>query len=216
MPDVPAPEVSIRRVQPADTDDLVEFYLGLSLDSRHARFLGFSGVDGGSARTFCTPDHMHDEGFVAVIGDGDRRRLVGHLCLEPAGPRRLELAIAVSDLAQGRGIGRRLMKAALEWATARRFEAILASALVGNSRVLRLLKSAPYPAHVAAAAAGTVDVVIPLVPELLPDSSTVLPAELRASARRRVRRDRHRTPSTRSCSRVVWRDRRQPARGAGD
>ncbi len=208
-------DVVVRRIQPSDRALLPDFYAGLSMDSRYARFLGTGNLSDEAVRSFCTPDHMHDEGFVALLGEGDRRRLVGHLCLEPAGPRRLELAVAVSDQMQGRGIGRLLMEAALQWATARQYEAILASALVGNSRVLRLLTSAPYPAHVAAAASGTVDVVIPLVPELLPDGPTALPAELRASARRRLRSGRHSAPSTRSCSRVVWRGRRPPARGAG-
>ncbi|HYI21481.1 MAG TPA: GNAT family N-acetyltransferase [Candidatus Limnocylindrales bacterium] len=208
-------DVVIRRIQPSDRELLPDFYASLSQDSRYSRFLGSGSLSDETMRSFCTPDHMHDEGFVALSHDADRSRVVGHLCLEPAGPGRLELAVAVSDQVQGRGIGRRLMEAALQWATSRHFEAILASALGGNSRVLRLLTSAPYPAHVAAAASGTVDIVIPLVPDLLPNGPTELPVELRASARRRVRSRRHKSPSTRSCSRVVWRDRRPPARGAG-
>ncbi len=197
-------DLVVRRIQPSDRELLPDFYASLSPDSRYARFLGSGNLSDDAVRSFCTPDHMHDEGFVALLRDGDRPRVVGHLCLEPAGPGRLELAVAVSDAVQGRGIGRRLMVAALEWATARHFEAILATALVGNSRVLRLLTSAPYPAHVAAADSGAVDVVIPLVPELLPDRPTVLPAELRASSRR-VGRRRSRARTTKSCSRVVWR-----------
>ena len=107
--------VVIRRVQPSDRDALIEFYSGLSEASRYARFLGFThGVDDQTARSFCTHDHMHQEGFVALV-PGDGSRLVGHLCLEPAGERKLELAIAVADAYQGRGVGRRLIEAAIEW-----------------------------------------------------------------------------------------------------
>ncbi len=152
---------------------------------------------------------MHDEGFVAEV-DG---RIVGHLCLEPAGPRKLELAVAVSDEVQGRGVGRELLEAAIDWARQRRFRAILASAYADNFRVLRLLSSAPYPVHVTPADAGVVDVVIPLVEELLPDRPVVVPPALSASRRRGGRR-RSRTPSL--CSRVVWRGTRRPARDAAD
>jgi acetyltransferase len=205
--------VVIRRVRPSDLDTLIEFYSGLSEASRYARFLGFThGVDDQTARSFCTPDHMHQEGFVA-LAPGDGSRLVGHLCLEPAGERKLELAIAIADAYQGRGIGRRLMEAAIEWAQAHHVLAILASAFADNAHVLRLLDTAPYPAHVAPADSGVVDVVIPLVPELLPARPVAVPAELRAS--RRGRRARHRPLSVSRCSRVVWRGTRRPVPDAG-
>lgn len=156
--------VHVRRVQPTDSAALVEFYAGLSDESRYSRFLGVGqGVNDRSARSFCTPDHVHVEGFVAVeMDDAGVERIVGHLCLEPAGPRQLELAIAVADVRQGRGLGRRLMEVALAWAQKRGFEAILASACADNSRVLRLLSSAPFPVRTDSARGGLVEVVIPL------------------------------------------------------
>lgn len=205
-------QISIRRVRPGDRDALVALYAALSPDSRYARFLGMTrGLDGEEARSFCTPDHIHDEGFVAVAETDQREEIVGHLCLEPAGDRRLELAVAVSDHFQRHGIGRRLMEAALAWAQSHGIEAILASAFADNFRVLRLLSSAPYPVHLSPADGGIVDVTIPLVPELLPAVSVVVPAHLRASDLRRARRNRH-APAFRGCSRVVWRGKRQPGR----
>lgn len=207
----PALPLVVRRVRPSDQAGVIDFYAGLSPESRYARFLGFtSGVGSTAARSFCTPDHTHDEGFVAVLDE----RIVGHLCLEPAGPRRLELAVAVSDHMHGRGIGRKLLEAALDWARQRRFEAILASAYADNARVLRLLTSAPFPVHVMAADGGVVDVVIPLVEELLPDRPAALPPALLASHGRGRARRRPLDPSR--CSRVVWRGTRRPGRGAGD
>jgi len=207
-------EISIRRVRPADRDRLIDFYASLSADSRHARFLGYvSGLRDDLARSFCTPDHMHDEGFVALAGAEAQERLVGHLCLQPAGRRRLELALAVADEYHGRGIGRRLLETALAWARDHSIEAIIASAFADNFRVLRLLSSAPYPVHISPADGGVVDIVMPLVPELLPDRPVVLPAALRASRRHGRRR---RAVGSSRCSRVVWRGTRQPGRGAGD
>jgi Rrf2 family protein len=206
--DPPPATPAFRRVRPSDQAALVDFYAGLSPDSRYARFLGFtSGVGESASRSFCTPDHTHDEGFVADLGG----RIVGHLCLEPAGPRRLELAVAVSDDMQGRGVGRGLLEAALEWARQRRFEAILATAYADNFRVLRLLTSAPFPVHVTPADGGVVDIVMPLVEKLLPDKPIVVPPALSASNRRAGRR---RAVGPSRCSRVVWRGTRRPARGA--
>ena len=206
--------VVVRRVQPADREALQSFYARLSEASRYARFLGFSsGLSDTAARTFCTPDHMHVEGFVALVPEErGEQRLVGHLCLEPAGGPRLELAVAVDDRYQGHGIGRRLMEAALEWAQRHHFEAIIASAFADNARVLSLLSSAPFPAHLAPADGGVVDVVIPLVPELLSDQPAVLTPDLLASLRRR--RPHHRPLTASRCSRVVWRGTRPPAHGA--
>jgi Rrf2 family protein len=217
----PAPaagEIAVRRVRPSDKPALLDFYAGLSPDTSYARFLGFTrGMGEERARSFCTPDHMHDAGFVALAkvadGAGKREELVGHLCLEPAGPHRLELAIAVADSHQGRGIGRQLMVAALTWAQSRGVEAIIATAFADNFRVLRLLTSAPFPVQVTSADGGVVDVVIPLVPELLPDKPTRLPADLRASQRRR---GSHQPLKVSRCSRVVWRGKRQPGHAAED
>jgi Rrf2 family protein len=213
-----APEATVRRVRPGDRLALVDFYATLSPESSYARFLGFThGVGEERARSFCALDHMSDEGFVAVADEGGpgqrRERIVGHLCLEPAGARRLELAVAVADAYQGRGVGRRLVETALTWAQEHRFQAVLATAFADNFRVLRLLSSAPYPVHVLPADGGTVDVVMPLVADLLPDKPAVIPPELRASRRRRRRRRQQVTLNR--CSRVVWRGRRPPVRAAG-
>jgi Rrf2 family protein len=205
----------VRHVQPADLPALVDFYDNLSAESRYERFLGFTrGVAEEMARSFCTPDHTHGEGFVALLRDPMRAgppRIVGHLCLQPCGEGQLELAVAVADAYQGRGIGRQLFTNAINWAQAHAVERIYASAFVTNSRVLRLLSSAPYPPQVSPAESGVVDVTMPLVAQELPADTSTLPAE----ARGRAGRSRGNKPVSRSC-RVVWRGTRPPARAAAD
>ncbi|HUG47436.1 MAG TPA: GNAT family N-acetyltransferase [Candidatus Limnocylindria bacterium] len=203
------PAVSVRRVRPADGPELAAFYAALSPESRRARFLGYStGIDEEMSHSFCRPDHMHAEGFVARLPGtaGEEGPLVGHLCLEPAGPRRSELAVAVADDQQHRGIGRALFEAALAWAEAHGQQAILASAFADNGRVLRLLSSAPHPCRILPADGGVVDVIVPLVLELPRDLTVVAP----------LRRRRRRLAGTlRPRCHAVWRRRPPPAPAAG-
>jgi GNAT superfamily N-acetyltransferase len=206
----PAQDVSVRRVRPTDAAALGAFYEGLSRESRRARFLGWVGVSDGQSFSFCTPDHVHAEGFVAVhpVG-GEEIEIVGHLCLEPAGPSELELAVAVADAWQGRGVGGALMRAALRWADERGYETILASCFADNVQVLRLLRAAPFPPIVQPADAGVVNVIMPLRGPLA--SAWSMPAGgLRALRARRASRLGARLPC-----RVVWRRTPRPGRGAG-
>ena len=152
-------------MRPTDGPALGHFYAALSPASRYSRFMGFSrGMDDDRALSLCTPDHRHDEGLVAVLAGPRPELIVGHLCLQPAGRKTVELAVAVSDEHQGLGIGRRLMEGAVRWAMENGFEQITATAFADNWRVLRLLSATPYAPRVLPADAGTVEVIIPLSP----------------------------------------------------
>lgn len=195
--------IQIRRVHPDDAAGLRVFYGRLSPQSRHARFLGcVSGLSTDQSLTFCTPDHMHAEGFVAISErPTDRGVILGHLCLEPAGKGRLELAVAVADAEQGHGIGRALFGTALAWAMEHCYRSIVASCLVSNSRVLSLLSSAPNGAEITPSDAGVVNVTIPLLPALPEDWTSPPPHGQRHL--------RPKSPVRLPCH-AVWR-RRQPA-----
>ena len=204
--------VAIRRVRPSDSAGLSAFYASLSPDSSHARFLGHTrGIGGGLARSFCTLDHMHDEGFVAVTSDEREERIVGHLCLARVSPVQLELGVAVSDEFQGKRIGRRLFSAAIAWAREHRFASVVATCFADNSRVLALLTSAPEGAAVTPADGGVVDVVIPLESPL-PRPQVMYP-QVRGG--RGMRRSAEGKTASRPLH-VFWRRKPQPERVAGD
>jgi acetyltransferase len=65
--------------------------------------------------------------------------IVGHLCLEPTDPITAEVAIAVSDESQHRGIGRRLMVAGIDWARSVGIRRFTATTLEANGPIQRLL-----------------------------------------------------------------------------
>ena len=157
--------VSIRRIRPSDIPALEQFYAGLSPESRRTRFFAVgTGLSHQQSVTFCTPDHDHREGFVAIAhGRGhDDEHIVGHLCLEPAGVHVAEVAIAVADAVQHQGIGRRLMEAGVRWARAEGFTTLTATSYTGNAPIHRLLSGLGWPSHTRATGSGTEGVTIDL------------------------------------------------------
>src|SRR6186713_909665 len=113
--------VAIRAITPDDRAALARFYSALSTDSLEARFHGGMPRVGDTATGyFCGPDHRVREGLVAeVVNAQGIRTIVGHVCIEPtsaANPGTAEVAIAVADAWQRRGVGRALLCAAIEWA----------------------------------------------------------------------------------------------------
>ncbi len=161
-----AADIVVRRIVAADHDGLCRFYAGLSEESRRTRFLGpTNGIGDGQSTYFCTPDHAHREGFVAVSvveGRGDGEQIVGHVCVEPDNPETAEVAVAVADDLQGRGIGRRLVDAAVAWARRDGIRTLTATMLADNPAIQRLLTGLGLPSVAVAVGAGVVEVRIDL------------------------------------------------------
>jgi GNAT superfamily N-acetyltransferase len=154
--------VQIRPIRTSDRDELSRFYAGLSAESRYARFHAVSrGIGDKAAGVLCGPDHEHREGFVAkvVTADLGGSEIIGHLCLEP-GESGLEMAIAVADDWQRRGVGRSLLDAALSWAADHGIVRLEASMLSTNSAILGLVASLERPTHMSSPSAGIVIVTI--------------------------------------------------------
>lgn len=150
--------VTVRAIGPTDDAALRRFYAELSDDSRALRFLGPAPCLGTTlARSFCSPDHEHREGFVAVLVDPDLgdERIVGHLCVEPSNDITAEIAVAVADAMHGQGIGRRLVEAGVTWARAAGLRRLVATAFVSNAAILGLLRSLGLPVRVELRGCGT-------------------------------------------------------------
>jgi GNAT superfamily N-acetyltransferase len=159
-----ATRISIRRILPTDSAPLQAFYGGLSDESRRTRFLGSTnGIGGNQSAYFCAPDHAHREGFVAVMGPvRGPTRIVGHLCIEPDGPARAEVAVAVANELLGRGIGRRLVDAAVAWARRDGLRTLTATMLADNPAIQRLLTGLGLPTVAVPIGAGVVEIRIEL------------------------------------------------------
>lgn len=154
--------VRIRPIRAGDQRELSLFYAGLSPESRLARFHAVSrGIGVEAASRMCGTDHEHREGFVVEDADAEpgNRGIVGHLCLEPSDSG-LEMAVAVADDWQARGIGRALLLAAVDWAISHGIDRLQASALSTNGAVLGLMASLGRPVRESMSSAGVVHVTI--------------------------------------------------------
>lgn len=170
MPEsTPAAGIRIRPIEAADAAQLERFYAGLSDDSRRLRFFAVThGLSVAQSTSFCSTDHAHREGFVATLGDGpsDVTRIVGHVCLEPAGDHRAEMAIAVADHLQRCGIGHGLIVAAIGWAQRSEVATLTATMLTSNPGIHRLIASLDLPGSIRASAidTSTGEIAVPAVP----------------------------------------------------
>jgi len=157
--------VTVRPIGPDDAPELERFYERLSEDSRRLRFFAVTrGLSHSQSSAFCSTDHDHRDGFVATVaGPGGGARIVGHVCLEPAGDRRAEVAIAVADELQGHGIGRRLMVAAMDWARWAGVDVLVATMLASNAGIHRLVGSLGVTTRLSPAGwdAATVEIFVP-------------------------------------------------------
>lgn len=158
--------VEIRAIRPDDAAALQRFYRGLSPDSRRTRFFCVNAsVSEAAGMAFCTTDHRHREGFVAVSRNAvGRERIVGHLCLEadPDRPAAAEVAVAVADAFQHRGIGRRLLSAAIAWGRREGLFRLTATTLVGNPAIQRLLLGCGLRSRSRYVDAGVAEITIDL------------------------------------------------------
>lgn len=158
----PAPIVNVRRVCQSDAPSLERFYADLSDESRAMRFLGATPqLSPIRARMFCTPDHEHREGFIAVVvGNDGRDRVVGHVCVEPIDDTSAEVAVAVADALQGQGLGRRLLEAAVAWGRGAGLRRLVGTAFASNARIIALVRSLGLPVRLSWSDCATCEMAI--------------------------------------------------------
>ncbi len=157
--------ISLRRIRRSDSLELERFYAGLSEESRRTRFFASgAGLSHQQSVSFCTPDHDHCEGFVAIAHGRhpSDAPIVGHCCLEPVGGHVAEVAIAVADAVQHQGVGHRLLDAGVRWARAEGFTTLTATSYVGNGPIHRLLYGLGWPTRTRASGSGTEEITIDL------------------------------------------------------
>jgi len=152
--------VEIRAARPGDFDAVRDMHTKMSSDNFYLRFFSLSRVAAEQeARRVCrepSPDHAALLAMLdgEVVGSGNYER-VG------AGSTSAEVALAVADDVQRRGVGTLLLEHLISLARSRGFRAFIAETMAENALMLQVIADAGLPTH-RALADGVYDFTFPL------------------------------------------------------
>jgi GNAT superfamily N-acetyltransferase len=132
--------IRIRAIHPDDKDRLHEHFKGLSERSVYLRFMGFrrdlTPADLAQLTELDFKDHV---GLAATITEDGRERFIGvGRYIRSTEPHRAEVAFAVLDEWQGRGIGTSLLEHLRRLADANGIAEFEADVLSDNSQMLEV------------------------------------------------------------------------------
>jgi acetyl coenzyme A synthetase (ADP forming)-like protein len=156
--------VAVRPIKPEDEAGLALFFSTLSVESRVLRFFAPVANADAAAKKMVQVDYKSHYGLVAVAGA--EGQIVGHAMYAEIGPRKAELALAVADAYQGRGLGTILLGQLAEAAAASGIDVFEAIVKPENHRMLSMLRESGFPVH-ARSEPGEVHAELPtaLTPE---------------------------------------------------
>jgi acetyl coenzyme A synthetase (ADP forming)-like protein len=135
--------VTVRPIRPEDQADLARFFTHLSLESRVFRFFAAVANADASVKRMVDVDYQARYGIVAVAGT--RREIVGHAMYVAIGAGIAELALAVADAFQGRGLGTILLGQLAEAASDAGIQVLEAVVRPENHRMLEVLRESGFP-----------------------------------------------------------------------
>jgi len=161
LEDVVLRDGSTLRLRPttaADADLLLRFFEHLSPESRYLRFQGAGTVDARTVEPFL---HTDFDSTVSLVGEleGEAVALATYIRLRD--PLRAEVAFAVADVLQGRGVGTRMLERLAAHAARAGIEEFVAQVLPQNAAMLKVFRDAGYTAS-RQLAGGVVEVQLEL------------------------------------------------------
>ena len=152
--------VSIRPIDRADAPGLSDFYGRLSPESRRLRFLSGGSVPSASV----TAKLAEAPGLVGVLHEPGPRdgTIVAHASIHPDCGGCAEVAFAVADELQGRGLGATLVQRALAGARQLGMTRVSATMAAENAPMRHLLRDAGSPVLRDRLDAATEEIVLEL------------------------------------------------------
>ena len=135
--------VNVRPIRPGDDTELARFFSGLSLESRVFRFFAAVANADASVRRMVDVDYSQRYGIVAL--GGTEKAIVGHAMYVAIDPGKAELALAVADSYQGRGLGTILLGQLAEAASQAGIQVLEAVVRPENHRMLEVLRESGFP-----------------------------------------------------------------------
>ncbi len=132
--------LEIRAIAPEDKAGMLEAFDRLSDASRYRRFLAPHGrLSSDEVRYLTEVDHHDHEALVAVEPVSQRGAGVARFVRSAEDPSLAEIAVAVTDDWQGRGVGSQLVAALVDRARTEGIHSFSALVLAENDQMLRLL-----------------------------------------------------------------------------
>jgi len=140
--DVAGTPVTLRSMRPSDRDIEDRFVRDLSPDSRYLRFHAtLKQLTPAMLERFTNPDYPSEMALIATIADGDAERQIGVArYVRTPGSDRAEVAVAVADDWQGKGVGGRLLRRLRDIAGETGVRHFEATVLPHNQRMLALAR----------------------------------------------------------------------------
>lgn len=140
--------VHVRPVRPEDEGAILAFYQGLSAEARKLRFFGEATDLEQAARDDTRVDYVSDCTLVAEAGP--EHRIVGVATYRRLDGDRAEVALAVADVYQGRGLGTILIGHLAEIAESNGIRVFVAWVLPENYRLIQVFRDLGVPVEIRA------------------------------------------------------------------
>jgi acetyl coenzyme A synthetase (ADP forming)-like protein len=158
--------VHVRPARPEDRQAMLEFLRELSPDSRMLRFFTASANLEWVADRMTDVDYRDRVSLLATAGPGGR--VVAHATYITTIPERAEVAFAIADALQGRGLGTILLGQLAEMAEENGIRVFQAEVLPNNRRMIDVFRESGFPVSMRSEP-GAVIVEFPtsLTPEAL-------------------------------------------------
>lgn len=137
--------IRIRPALPDDLDELIELFRRMSDRSRRFRFHGVVQVTPGNVRPFVDLDYKDTFGLVAETAAGGEPRLVALASYVRTDADRAEVAVAIDDPFQGRGMGSLLVEHLAEAAAACGIRTLIAEVMSENHDMIEVITSMSLP-----------------------------------------------------------------------
>ena len=135
----------LRPPQEADRQRLIAFFAGLSSRSLYLRFHGMPQVDEGLVDPVLGPEWVERGALLgSVVEAGEERVVALANYVRLRDPKSAEVAFAVADDFQGRGIGTRLLEQLAARASAHSIERFVAEVMADNAAMIAVFGDAGF------------------------------------------------------------------------
>jgi acetyl coenzyme A synthetase (ADP forming)-like protein len=144
--------VSLRPVRPDDGEILEELFAGLDLDSQAFRFFSGAADLARAGQMMAEVDYRTRYGLLAFRGQDHRP--VGHGVYLGLDPATAEVAFAVADEFQGRGLGTILLAHLAETAGENDIATFRAEVMPSNRRMIDMFRESGFPVEIESSRDG--------------------------------------------------------------